>query len=231
MSQTRLHDEQDRIRAAETKRIAAYHAQQLAEVQGKLNALQLQQQAAETKLRDDMKARDKLLWQRVESVIKMEEDKVKARLEKEKKAREEEERLAKEAELKRRLEEEKKKEEEERKRKEAEEAQRLADEQKKKEEEDERARIAEEKEKTERLNAEEEQRNTMGMATAEQDWHKARDNLIVRQFGFAGSTLPDISIAPQRESDEVCQEQSRAQGRVGQRASADHTQNRTANKR
>ncbi|EDR10205.1 uncharacterized protein LACBIDRAFT_318370 [Laccaria bicolor S238N-H82] len=178
MSQTRLHDEQDRIRAAEAKRIAAHHEQQLAEVQGKLNALRLQQQAAETKLREDMKARDKLLWQRVESVIKMEEDKVKARLEKEKKAREEEERLAKEAELKRRLEEEKKKEEEERKRKEAEEAQRLVDDKKKKEEEEERARITEEKEKTERLKAEQEQRNAMGMTTAEHDWNKARDNLV-----------------------------------------------------
>ena len=206
MSQTRLHDEQDRIRAAEAKRIAAHHAQQLAEVQGKLNALKLQQQAAETKLREDMKTRDKLLWQRVESVIKMEEDKVKARLEKEKKAREEEERLAKEAELKRRLEEEKKKEEEERKRKEVEDAQRLVDELKKKEEEEERARVTEEKEKTERLKAEEEERNAMGMTTAEHDWNKARDNLLVRQFGSAGSTLSDINIASQRESHEVCQE-------------------------
>jgi nucleoporin GLE1 len=74
-SQILWHDERDKARAADLERLSTLHAQQTAEVQGYLNSLRQQQQKEELKLKERWKARDQLLWQRIESVIKMEEDK------------------------------------------------------------------------------------------------------------------------------------------------------------
>ncbi|KAF9458130.1 GLE1-like protein-domain-containing protein [Collybia nuda] len=176
-TQIRLRDQKASTRGREQQRLAAIHAQQMAEVQAQLEVMRLKQQKDESSLREAWKVRDKKVWDRIESVIKVEEDKVKARLEQERKLREEEERVKNEAELKRKLAEEKKRqEEEERQRKEQEERILKAEEQKR-EEEDERQRLEDERIRTERLQSEEAQRQKLGITTSDEDWKQARANL------------------------------------------------------
>lgn len=127
------------------------------------------------------------MWEKIEGAIKFEEEKVRVKLEKERKLREEEELKRKEEELKRRIAEERRKAEEERKRKEEEEEQRrraAEEEEKKKAEEV-------EKKKSEQLAKEAEERKALGMTTAEEDWVNARTTLKV-------SIVPILS--PSRDS-------------------------------
>ncbi|GJE98233.1 GLE1-like protein-domain-containing protein [Phanerochaete sordida] len=160
------------LQEAEKQR-AALHQQQVAEVQARLKMFNTQLQKHESQLREFWKQRDKEMWDRVEHAIKIEEDKVKVRLEAERRAREEEERKRKEAEEKARLERERKQQEEEKKRKDEEEMRQLLlrDAQQKQQEEE----LARQKEQQEQ--AEAQTRQQAGLTTAKEDWMKARDLL------------------------------------------------------
>ncbi len=131
--------------------------------------MNLQKQREEEQLRAQWKERDKQLWQRIDAVIKVEEERLRAKQEAERKEREEEERIKREAEEKKRQEEEKKrKEEEERKR------------QQEKEEEEKRKLLEAEREREERDRADEKERKALGHTTAFEDWKRARETLKVR---------------------------------------------------
>lgn len=151
----------------------AQHQQQLADVQARLKSFNSQLQKHEAQIRDMWKQRDREMWDRVEKAIKLEEDKVKARLEAERKAREEEERRRKEAEEKARLERERQQQEAEKKRREEEEK-RQQDEREAQQKQQE-AELAKQKEQQEQ--AEAQTRQQIGMTTAKEDWTKARDLL------------------------------------------------------
>jgi nucleoporin GLE1 len=144
------------------------HAEQLAEVQRQLAALQVRQQSEVNKLVSSWQEQDKTFRGRIEGVIRVEEEKLRAKLEAERKAREE-------AEKKRKEEEERRKAEEEVKRKEEEQAQRQREvEAAAKHQEEEKDRLRREK-----LDAEEQGRAQLGMSLAEEDWVHARETLKV----------------------------------------------------
>jgi nucleoporin GLE1 len=151
----------------------------MAEVQAHVNTGRAKLQKYEQLMKEQWKAQDQRLWERIESVIKLEEDKVKAKLEEERRVREEEEKKRKAEELMRRLAEEKKKQEEEDRKRKEEDERRAKDEQKKKEEEEEKRAAEEEKAKSERFKAEEEGRKQIGLTTADEDWRNARGDLAV----------------------------------------------------
>jgi nucleoporin GLE1 len=144
------------------------HAQQLAEVQKQLAALQVRQQADVNKLVNSWQEQDKTLRGRIEGVIRVEEEKLRIKLEAERKVREEAERKRKEEEEKRKVEEEAKRKEEEQAQKQREAAAAA----KLQEEEKERLR-------REKLDAEEQGRAQLGMSLAEEDWVHARETLKV----------------------------------------------------
>ena len=178
-AQSQRHDEQDRVRTQEAQQRAALHLQQKAEVQERLYALRMRWTNDESMMRERWKVRDQQLWERIELVIKLEEDKVKKKLEEERKAQEEEEKKRKKAELMRRLAEEEKKQEEEERKKKEEDERRAKEEQKQKAEEEEKRTTEEQRAKAEKLKAEEEGRQQIGLTTADEDWRVARGNLSV----------------------------------------------------
>lgn len=98
----------------------------------------------------------------------MEEEKLRVRLEGERRKREEEERIRKVIEEKKRQEEERKRTEEEAKRK-----------QQEQENEERRQREVADRAREERERAEEQERKTLGLTTAFEDWKRARDTLKV----------------------------------------------------
>lgn len=152
----------------DSQRLAAMHAQQMAEVTNQLGAMRMYQQREEDRLRNEWRVRDRQLWERIESVIKLEEDKVRTRVEAE---RREQERKQKEEELRRRLQQE----QEERRRQEQEDTQRRQDEEKRRKEQEEQQRAEEERSKK----AEGEQKKVMGLSSVDEDWRQARINLTV----------------------------------------------------
>ena len=185
-NQIRFYDQQDRFRRAESDRRAAILAKQMQEVQASFEQLQMGAKVEEERMREDFKLREKRIWDQIENVIKLEEDKVKARLEAEKRAQEgaerkrkEEERKLKEEEERKRAEEDKRKAEEEKKRKEEEEAKRKEEEQKKKKQEEEQELLEREKLRVQREESEKEQRKGLGMSTTTDDWLSARTLLKV----------------------------------------------------
>jgi nucleoporin GLE1 len=177
--QLQIHDELDKARLQETRRLDALHARQMQEVQAQLSTLKLQQQKEEDKLRQGWKERDKLLWQRIDSVIQLEEDKVRARLEAERKVREQEERKRQEEEMQKRQLEEKRRKEEEEKQKAVEDAERRRLEEEKRKEDAEKQQIQDEKDRADRLAAEGDQRKAAGLTTPQDDWRNARSILMV----------------------------------------------------
>lgn len=150
------------------------HEQQLKDVQAQLAAMDLQKKREEDNLRAQWKERDRQLWVRIDAVIKVEEDRLRAKQEAERKKREEEERVKREAEEKKRQEEEKKQSEIEEKRK-----------QKEKEDEEKRKQLEDERQQEERDRAESLERNVLGFTSAMEDWKRARETLKVRD-----SSLP-----------------------------------------
>jgi len=144
------------------------HSQQVAEVQKQLAALQVRQQADMNVLVSSWQEQNKKFHDRVESVIRLEEERLRVKLEAERKAREEAERKRKEEEDRRKAEEEKRRLEEEKKR----EAEATA-----KREIEERERLRREK-----LDAEERGRVHLGMSLAEEDWVHAREVLLVKHL-------------------------------------------------
>ncbi|KAG1853314.1 GLE1-like protein-domain-containing protein [Suillus tomentosus] len=166
--QTRLETQGRRAQrnTQELKSLETMHAQQLVEVQKQLAALQVRQQTEVNKLVSSWQEQEKTFRNRIEGVIRVEEEKLRAKLEAERKAREE-------AERKRKEEEEKRKVEEQAKRKEEEQAQRQREaEAAAKHQEEEKERLRREK-----LDAEEQGRAQLGMSLAEEDWVHARETL------------------------------------------------------
>ncbi|EGN94491.1 hypothetical protein SERLA73DRAFT_96644 [Serpula lacrymans var. lacrymans S7.3] len=153
------YEQQSQHRTQELQRLAAIHAQQLAEVQKQLASMQLQQQTDVNGLRERWQDQDKRQKDRIEATIRYEEEKVRVRLEAERKVREEEERRKRQEEERRQAEEEERKREEEETRKQRE------------QEESER------REKADRIHAEAEGRRLLGMTAADQDWISARETL------------------------------------------------------
>ncbi|KAG1813684.1 GLE1-like protein-domain-containing protein [Suillus subaureus] len=166
--QTRLETQNRRTQrnTQELQLLANMHAAQLAEVQKQLAALQVRQQAEVNRLVSSWQEQDKTFHGRIEGVIRVEEERLRAKLEAERKAREE-------VEKKRKEEEERRKVEEEVKRKEEEQAQRQREaEAAAKHQEEEKERLRREK-----LDAEEQGRAQLGMSLAEEDWVHARETL------------------------------------------------------
>ena len=144
------------------------HEQQLKEVEAQLAAMNLQKQQEEDKLRAQWEERDRQLWQGIDAVIRIEEERVRVKLEAERKKREEEERVRREAEERKRQDEEKRRKEEEERRKQSE-----------KEEEEKRKQVEAERQREEREKAEEQERKALGFTTAFEDWKRARETLKV----------------------------------------------------
>jgi nucleoporin GLE1 len=162
--------------------LASQHTRQTQEVRAQLAALRAKHNADEERLKVAWRAREKKLWERIEGVIRFEEDKVRQKREEERMVREEEER-------KREEEERKRKEEEERTRREKEEREREQEERKRDEERLERQLLAalEEKDKEDQeiMRKEEEektaadQRQLLGLSNAAEDWVHGRRLLKV----------------------------------------------------
>ncbi|KAJ2912751.1 hypothetical protein MD484_g7669, partial [Candolleomyces efflorescens] len=150
----------------------------MSEIESQLSSFRLAQEQEETVLREGWKAREKALWDRIESVIRLEEGKVAARLEAERQKREAEEKKKREEELKKRLEEERKKAEEEKKKAEEEKKKKDEEDRKKKAEEDEKRKQEGERLKKEKSDAEANVRNRLGFRTASQDWSDAREGIL-----------------------------------------------------
>ncbi|KAG0702653.1 GLE1-like protein-domain-containing protein [Suillus ampliporus] len=166
--QTRLETQGRRTQRnmQELQSLAATHAQQVAEVQKQLAAMQVRQQTDVNTLISSWKEQDKKYRDRIEGVIRVEEDRLRARLEAERRAREEAERKRKEEEERRKVEEEMKRLEEEKaqRQREADAAAKLQEEEK-------------ERLRREKLDAEEQGRAQLGMSLAEEDWVHARETL------------------------------------------------------
>jgi len=148
--------------------LAAKHDQQMAEVQKLLSALKLKQQSELNRLGKQWSEQDKVQHERIEQVIRLEEENHRRKLEAERKKREEEERQKKLEEERRLAEEEKKRQEEEQRRK-----------QKEVEEAAQRAKDEAEREKRASLAAAEKRRNALGITSPEEDWVHARHTLKV----------------------------------------------------
>jgi nucleoporin GLE1 len=154
---------------------AALHKQEMQEVQARLASFSQAQKNGEQELQRVWKSNDKQRWDHIEYVIKLEESKLRARLDAERKKKEEEERNKREAEEKARLEKEKKLQEELRKKKEQEEKEK----QRQQEEEARKQQQEMAKKREEHEKAEEEERKALGMTTALQDWKAGRDYIKV----------------------------------------------------
>lgn len=144
-----------------------------------LNSFRLDQQAYENRLKEKLIERNDNLWGRIEASIKLEQDKVQARLDEERKVTEEAERKRREEEEKKRLEDKRKMEDEERRIREEEEKKRKLEEEARILREEKEAAVREAKEREERLKSEADSRKAAGMTTAEDDWKEARRNLHV----------------------------------------------------
>ena len=175
------HDfERKRLDDEVAQKLTQIHARQVSEVEKVLAIHRQRQQLEDMKLKEAWKVKHQQLWERVESVIKLEEDKVAKKVEEERKKREEGERRRREEELKKRLAEEKRLEEEAAKKK-------AEEEMRKKEEEKARQLMEEEKRRQDleelnkrRLAEEVELRRMLSFNQADDDWRVARENLAVR---------------------------------------------------
>ena len=173
-----LHSQASNVRAAQ-------HQHQLNEVQKLLSHLQLIQEKQEDDLRKVWKQREKALWDRIENGIKLEEEKSLAKAEALRRQQEEEERLRRETEEKERLEKERQLQEAVRKQQEDEEKQK----QKEMEEAEKKLQSELQKKKAEQEQTNDQERKTLGMTTASQDWEKGRDILKVVHFGYPQEQL------------------------------------------
>ncbi|KAG8221496.1 GLE1-like protein-domain-containing protein [Butyriboletus roseoflavus] len=160
------HEQCGKRRDQDLQMLATTHDQQIAEVQQLLSELKLKQQSELNQLRIQWSEQDRAQQERIERVIRLEEENHRKKLEAERKKHEEEERQRKLEEEKRLAEEEKKRQEEEQRqrRKEAEEAVQ-------------RARDEAEREKRASFAAAEKRRNALGMTLPEEDWARARQTL------------------------------------------------------
>ncbi|THG95195.1 hypothetical protein EW026_g6411 [Hermanssonia centrifuga] len=169
---------------------ASLHKKQADDIQSKLNIYRSMQQMEEAKMREGWKERDRQLWERVERVIKMEEDKVKVKLEAERRRQQEEERRRKEVEERLKQEEERKQQALEKKRKEEEEKRQMEA----REEEVKRQQLELEKQRVEQEQAEQEERKAIGLTTAAEDWRRGREMLKKLKSGPMAIVKADKSL-------------------------------------
>ncbi|KAL0958982.1 hypothetical protein HGRIS_014297 [Hohenbuehelia grisea] len=185
---------QAQTRLAHLDAMKARHESLLSGITSRLSELSMHQAAQEARLRRAWQADDGQRIERIERVIKWEEDKLKAKLDEERRVREEAERLRREqaerearvAEERRQAEEKKKKEEEE-KRKAEQEAER-------KQKEEDARRQAEEAARKDMLEKEKGQRDALGMGTVDDDWQLARDTLLNLKAGPMKTVKADRAL-------------------------------------
>ncbi|CAK5270529.1 unnamed protein product, partial [Mycena citricolor] len=170
-------DELEKSRMEELRQLDALHAMQMAEVQKQLESLKFQAQKEDDRLRQAWKERDRMLWARIDSVIAVEENKVRTRLDAERKAKEELDRKKQEEEMRKR-------EAAEKQRKEAEERKKQAEDEEKKRKDEEQVRAREETERRTRLSAESSSRQALGLTDAESEWKQARAVLTTLKSDF-----------------------------------------------
>lgn len=186
--------------------LTAQRQRELDDIQSKLSRFRLGQQKQEQQLRAAWSERNGQLWQRIEGVIKLEEDKARAQLYAEQQKREEETRKVKEAEQRAREEDERKLQEELRVRKEAQEREQQQEQEKAKQEqekvkqEDEQRRSKEAEAQTAaHEQAVEAAVNNIGASTAAEDWKKGRDLLKV---SLASNVNFDVTNCSRTETQE-----------------------------
>ncbi|KAF8548731.1 hypothetical protein OG21DRAFT_1516002 [Imleria badia] len=180
------HEQCAKRRDLDLHTLAAKHDYQMAEVQKLLSTLKLRQHSELNQLRIQWSEQDKAQQERIERVIRIEEENHRKKLEAERKKREEEERQRKLEEERRLAEEEKKRQEEEQrqKQKEAEEAaQRVKDEV--------------EREKRASLAAAEKRRIVLGITSPEEDWIHARETLKNLKAGPMKTVKANQALRPQ----------------------------------
>ncbi|KAG6850415.1 hypothetical protein H0H93_013640 [Arthromyces matolae] len=177
VDQKRFHDAQDRGRTADIQRREAEYNKQMKEVEMYFEKLRLKAKQEEDLLLRNMKARQTKIWENIEGVIKVEEEKVRARLAEEARQRDEEarklEQKRKEEEEARRLKEEKEAAE---KKAREEEEKRVEEEKRKKKEQDEEAARLKEAQAQEEIQ-QKEIRSQLGMTTPEADWKLYNDSV------------------------------------------------------
>ncbi|KIK57362.1 hypothetical protein GYMLUDRAFT_229237 [Collybiopsis luxurians FD-317 M1] len=202
-AQARFLQYQKQHNLEESRRLAAEFKQDELQIIQRLDNFRLQHQAREKTLQEKLGERNDKLWKRIEDSIKLEQDKVQARLDEERKVREEAERRRREEEEKKRQEEQRKKEEEERIKRAQEEARRAKEEEERRLREEQEAAIREAKQREDRLKAEEESRKVAGMTTSQEDWKEARKHLQMAKtqgtrFVKANTTLKPLWTAGRR---------------------------------
>ncbi|KIJ62284.1 hypothetical protein HYDPIDRAFT_114777 [Hydnomerulius pinastri MD-312] len=180
------HEQRAQQRSQELQVLSVRHDQQMAEVQRLLSTLKLKHQTDINQMKTRWNEQDKRQRDRIEGVIRHEEEKLRIRLEAERKKREEEERKRKEEEERRRAEEEIKRQEDEQRRK-----------QKEAEEAEKRAKEEVERGKRAKLDAEEQGRNRLGMTLAEEDWINARETLKNLKAGPMKTVKSDKAMKSQ----------------------------------
>jgi len=149
------------------------YTSQLADVQRLLEGIHINQRNEEERMRQRWGREDRARKERIETVIRAEEEKIRARLEAEQRRREEEERRWREDEERTRMEEEQRRKLENAKMKAKEE-----------EERQEREQLEIEKRRREKEEVDAEGRRSMGMVSAQEDWKYARETLKVRRSSF-----------------------------------------------
>ncbi|KIJ16218.1 hypothetical protein PAXINDRAFT_168747 [Paxillus involutus ATCC 200175] len=180
------HEQHAQRRADDLQMLAHMHEQQMTEVQTLLSALKVKQQRHINQQKMRWNEQDKVLKERVEGVIRREEEKAREILEAERKKRQEEERKRKEEQQRRQAEEEKKREEEEKRQK-----------QREVEEAEKRAKEEVEREKRATLEAEQQGRNLLGMTLPEEDWDHAREMLKNLKAGPMKTVKGDKALKSQ----------------------------------
>ncbi|TFK66010.1 hypothetical protein BDN72DRAFT_800509 [Pluteus cervinus] len=167
--QVQLYNLQERSHVQDKQRLAAVHAQQLAEVERILAGVKIDQQRAENFVQERTRTSN-ILLERVEKAIKLEEDKLNAKLDAERQAQE---KIRREEELKQRLHQERLKQEQDRIQKAAEDAQRQKQEEKERQE----AEVKAQADRAQKDKAAEDRKN-VGLSSAYEDWRQARIDLI-----------------------------------------------------
>lgn len=161
-----MRESQKAMHQREQQQFDSVKAKEMEELNRRLNAIEIKKETDDKRIRDAWSERNRRLWQRIEGAIKVEEDKLRARLETERKVREKEEKKRLAEEEKRKQEEEKRrKEEEDRRKKVVEERLRKEMEEAERREQEERDRQKKEQEK-----GAAKMRTSLGMENAEDLW-------------------------------------------------------------
>lgn len=188
--------------------------------------IEQRQREEENKLRQRWEERRNIVHARVDRVLELENQRVRAlqeaehkkREEAERRRREEEERLRKDEEERQREEEERRKREEERKRKMEAEA------------EERRNTLELEMQRRKQEEAQQEQLKVLGMAGIMDEWRRARVSLKVRECGEYLAQRSNNHVGAQSGADEDSQERPIAQVRLERRAPGNHTEGGAAHK-